>query len=246
MATGRTVVLASANPKKAAEIADILGDKIDLVPRPPEKVPEVVQDADTFVGNARLKAEALVGATGLAALADDSGLESTALDGRPAALRPLRRRRGRRPGTRQAAPRAGRSPGSAVAPPGSGRGDPPPSLRWGDRGRRHGRVTIAVPRVVRAGSGPTRCSCRPTATAGPREMDPAESTASAPRPRLSRAGGAPRRLSDRPVRSDRSDGDRAVATRVAQRVGRWGNARWSARRGEHLRSVWQRPQCSCL
>ena len=66
----RPVVLASANPKKAAELADLVGDRLDLVPRPPE-VPEVVEDADTFVGNARLKAEALVRATGLAALADE-------------------------------------------------------------------------------------------------------------------------------------------------------------------------------
>ncbi len=76
------VVLASANPKKAAEIAEILGGRIDLVPRPTD-VPDVVEDADTFVGNARLKARALVAATGLAALADDSGLEVDALDGAP-------------------------------------------------------------------------------------------------------------------------------------------------------------------
>ena len=79
------VVLASANPKKAAEIAEIIGGRIDLVPRPPD-VPDVVEDADTFVGNARLKASALVAATGLAALADDSGLEVDALDGAPGVL----------------------------------------------------------------------------------------------------------------------------------------------------------------
>lgn len=79
---GTPVVLASANPKKAGEIAEILGDRIDLVPRPPE-VPDVVEDADTFEGNARLKAVALVAATGLAALADDSGLQVDALGGEP-------------------------------------------------------------------------------------------------------------------------------------------------------------------
>jgi len=77
-----TVVLASANPKKVAELRDILGDRFDLVPRPAE-VPEVVEDADTFEGNARLKAVALVEATGLAAIADDSGLEVDALGGEP-------------------------------------------------------------------------------------------------------------------------------------------------------------------
>lgn len=79
---GTPVVLASANPKKAAEIAEILGDRVALVPRPPE-VPDVVEDADTFEGNARLKAVALVEATGLAALADDSGLQVDALGGEP-------------------------------------------------------------------------------------------------------------------------------------------------------------------
>ena len=79
---GQQVVLASANPKKAGEIAEILGDRIVLVPRPPE-VPDVVEDADTFEGNARLKAVALVEATGLAALADDSGLQVDAVGGEP-------------------------------------------------------------------------------------------------------------------------------------------------------------------
>ena len=76
------IVLASANPKKAAEIVEILGDHVALLPRPAE-VPDVVEDQDTFEGNARLKAVALVAATGTAALADDSGLEVDALGGAP-------------------------------------------------------------------------------------------------------------------------------------------------------------------
>lgn len=76
------IVLASANPKKAAEIVEILGAHLELVPRPTD-VPDVVEDEDTFEGNSRLKAVALVAATGLAALADDSGLEVDALDGAP-------------------------------------------------------------------------------------------------------------------------------------------------------------------
>jgi len=75
-------VLATANPHKADEIAAILGDRAVLEPRP-VGVPEVVEDADTLEGNARLKAEALVAATGQAALADDTGLEVDALGGRP-------------------------------------------------------------------------------------------------------------------------------------------------------------------
>jgi XTP/dITP diphosphohydrolase len=82
LARAAPVVLASANPKKARELADLVGSRVVLVPRPAD-VPEVVEDAETFVGNARLKAVALVAATGLAALADDSGLEVDALGGAP-------------------------------------------------------------------------------------------------------------------------------------------------------------------
>ncbi len=79
------LVLASANPKKVAELREILSAHelgYELVPRP-DDVPDVVEDAPDFVGNARLKAAALVAATGHAALADDSGLEVDALDGAP-------------------------------------------------------------------------------------------------------------------------------------------------------------------
>ena len=82
MADRTPIVLASANPKKAAEIVEILGPHLELVPRPAD-VPDVVEDEDSFEGNSRLKAVALVSATGLAALADDSGLEVDALGGAP-------------------------------------------------------------------------------------------------------------------------------------------------------------------
>ena len=80
----RTFVLASANRDKAAEIAAILGDVpgLVLVPRP-EDVPDVDETGDTLVDNARLKAVALCRATGMAAVADDTGLEVEALDGAP-------------------------------------------------------------------------------------------------------------------------------------------------------------------
>jgi XTP/dITP diphosphohydrolase len=74
-------VLATANPDKAREISDALSG-FDLVPRP-DDVPEVDETADTLEGNARLKAQALCAATGEAAVADDTGLEVVALDGRP-------------------------------------------------------------------------------------------------------------------------------------------------------------------
>lgn len=79
------LVLASANPDKAAEIRAILTAAVpglELLPRPPE-VPEVVEDADTLEGNARLKAVALCEATGEAAVADDTGLAVDALGGAP-------------------------------------------------------------------------------------------------------------------------------------------------------------------
>lgn len=78
----RRLVCASANPDKIAEIAAILDGAVELVPRP-DSVPDVVEDADTLEGNARLKAVAICDVTGLPAVADDTGLEVFALDGAP-------------------------------------------------------------------------------------------------------------------------------------------------------------------
>jgi XTP/dITP diphosphohydrolase len=77
-------VLASANPDKVKEIVAVLSAAlpVELLPRP-DDVPEVVEDADTLVGNARLKARALTAATRAAAVADDTGLEVDALGGAP-------------------------------------------------------------------------------------------------------------------------------------------------------------------
>jgi XTP/dITP diphosphohydrolase len=77
-----TLVCASANPDKVVEFEAILGDEVRLEPRPAD-VPDVVEDADTLEGNARLKAIAIAAATGRPALADDTGLEVVALDGAP-------------------------------------------------------------------------------------------------------------------------------------------------------------------
>ena len=78
------LVLASANPDKAAEMRTILETVPELVlyPRPPA-VPEVEETGDTLMDNARLKAFSLVEATGMAAVADDTGLEVDALGGAP-------------------------------------------------------------------------------------------------------------------------------------------------------------------
>jgi XTP/dITP diphosphohydrolase len=76
------LVTASANPDKVAEIAAILGDAVDLAPRPAD-LADVVEDGETLEDNARLKAVAVCEAAGEGAVADDTGLEVDALDGAP-------------------------------------------------------------------------------------------------------------------------------------------------------------------
>ena len=79
------LVLASANPDKAAEIRTILSASLPglvLAPRP-DSVPDVDETGTTLAENARLKAAAIAAATGEAAVADDTGLLVDALDGAP-------------------------------------------------------------------------------------------------------------------------------------------------------------------
>jgi XTP/dITP diphosphohydrolase len=79
------LVVATANIDKAREISAVLtnaGADVELVPRP-DDVPEVAETGATLLANARLKAEALRDATGIAAVADDTGLEVDALSGAP-------------------------------------------------------------------------------------------------------------------------------------------------------------------
>jgi XTP/dITP diphosphohydrolase len=80
------IVVASANAPKATEIVAILeplvGDRIVILPRPIE-IGEIEETGTTLEQNAELKARAVAEATGLAALADDTGLEVDALGGAP-------------------------------------------------------------------------------------------------------------------------------------------------------------------
>ncbi|MBN99175.1 MAG: non-canonical purine NTP pyrophosphatase, RdgB/HAM1 family [Acidimicrobiaceae bacterium] len=76
------LVCASANSHKYSEMAQILSGVVNLIPRPPE-IPDVVEDANTLEGNARLKATAIRSSTGCPAVADDTGLEVDALGGAP-------------------------------------------------------------------------------------------------------------------------------------------------------------------
>ena len=78
----KVLVAATGNPDKLREIVAILGDEIELLPRP-EGLAEPEESADTLEGNARIKAVCVVEATGLTAIADDTGLEVDALDGEP-------------------------------------------------------------------------------------------------------------------------------------------------------------------
>ena len=78
----RELVCATANPGKVAEIAGLLPEGWTLLPRP-AAVGDVVEDAGTLVGNARLKARAILAASGTASVADDTGLEVAALNGAP-------------------------------------------------------------------------------------------------------------------------------------------------------------------
>ena len=78
------IVLASGNAGKLAEIARILEDlDIDVVPQSALGVTDADETGTTFVENALIKARHAVAATGLPAIADDSGICVDALDGRP-------------------------------------------------------------------------------------------------------------------------------------------------------------------
>jgi XTP/dITP diphosphohydrolase len=84
--SSRRIVLASANPDKATEMAEILrgalGEDLVVLPRP-ESVPDVEEHGDTLEANARLKAEGIAAVVDDPAVADDTGLEVDALGGAP-------------------------------------------------------------------------------------------------------------------------------------------------------------------
>ena len=79
------LISATANQHKYKEMQQILSGKIELLPRPPE-IPEIIEDAPDLQGNAHLKAQGIMEATGKPAIADDTGLEVEALNGEPGVL----------------------------------------------------------------------------------------------------------------------------------------------------------------
>lgn len=79
-----TIVLATHNPGKVAELRRILdGLGVDLVDAAAVGLPDVEETGSTFADNALLKARAGAQACGLPCLADDSGLVVDALGGAP-------------------------------------------------------------------------------------------------------------------------------------------------------------------
>ena len=81
---GQKIVIASHNPGKVREIADLLEPLgLQAVSAAEMNLPEPVEDGDTFEANALIKARAAAEGAGLPALADDSGLCVDALDGQP-------------------------------------------------------------------------------------------------------------------------------------------------------------------
>lgn len=81
----RDLVLATRNRHKGAELAAILAGLPVCIRTMDEfpDVPDVIEDGETCEANAVKKARAVAEATGLLAVADDTGLEVDALGGRP-------------------------------------------------------------------------------------------------------------------------------------------------------------------
>ena len=80
----RRMVLATSNPGKLAELRPLLADAgFDLVAQSDLGIDDAVEDGRTFVENALIKARHACAASGLPAIADDSGLVVPVLGGAP-------------------------------------------------------------------------------------------------------------------------------------------------------------------
>lgn len=81
---GKKLVIASHNKGKVREIGELLAPfGVETISAGELDLPEPVEDGLTFIANAEIKALAAATASGLPALADDSGLEVHALGGEP-------------------------------------------------------------------------------------------------------------------------------------------------------------------
>jgi XTP/dITP diphosphohydrolase len=79
----RRLLFATTNEGKLRELRGLAGDLEVVSLKEVSPLPPVDEDEDTLLGNARKKAHAYARASGLVALADDSGLFVDALGGRP-------------------------------------------------------------------------------------------------------------------------------------------------------------------
>jgi XTP/dITP diphosphohydrolase len=80
------LLIATTNPGKLREMREVLaplGHDVVGLESAGRALPEPVEDAPTFAGNARIKARAYARALGLACIAEDSGIEVDALHGAP-------------------------------------------------------------------------------------------------------------------------------------------------------------------
>ncbi|MCU7880299.1 MAG: RdgB/HAM1 family non-canonical purine NTP pyrophosphatase [Candidatus Thiodiazotropha sp. (ex Lucinoma aequizonata)] len=81
---GEKIVLASNNAGKVREINQLLAsEQITVVPQKDFNIPDAIEDGLSFVENAIKKARHAASLSGLAAIADDSGIEVDALSGAP-------------------------------------------------------------------------------------------------------------------------------------------------------------------
>lgn len=80
----KKIVLASGNPGKLKEFQQLLNSSgFEVLPQSVFDVPDAIEDGLSFVENSIIKARHASKLTGLPAIADDSGLEVDALNGRP-------------------------------------------------------------------------------------------------------------------------------------------------------------------
>jgi len=80
---GTRLVAATHNPGKARELIALLDGRFDVVSAGALGLAEPDEPETTFAGNALIKARAAADASGLIAIADDSGLSVAALEGAP-------------------------------------------------------------------------------------------------------------------------------------------------------------------
>ena len=81
---GKRILIATHNAGKLEEMSQLFKPYgVAVVGAAEMNLPEPEETEATFIGNARIKARAAVDATGLPALADDSGIEVEALDNAP-------------------------------------------------------------------------------------------------------------------------------------------------------------------